>query len=236
VKRRIDKIIIHCDDNSNPNWGLKELRILHEERGFGGIGYHYWIDFDGNIHATRPIDVVGCHAAGENQYSIGICLHGSDKFNVVQFKSLARIVGDLSHKYKITAKNIHPHSDYSMKTCPNFDVSKFKKENSSLIYGSPVMEKVKEELHVGIQSLVSLFDAIEALADCADKVATDGRLGIDDLAQLVELGKKYEVFVEMVKGLKEIPAEIKDLEKDEVIVLIKEIAEVIFKLKGIFVH
>ena len=135
--RKIDSIIIHCDANDNPKWGIKELEACHRDRGFGGIGYHYWIAFDGSIYKTRALKDQGAHCFGHNKHSIGICLHGLHNFSPRQMSALPRLHYELSIPYKIKANRIFPHNAFSNKTCPNFDLA-------------PVMVALADILHKGV--------------------------------------------------------------------------------------
>ena len=92
------------------------------------------------------------------------------------------------------------------------------------------MELVK----VGVKGLVAALNSLEALVECGAQIGKDGKVGIDDLQYLVDLGKKYEVFGEAVKNFKGIPAEIKDFDKEELVLVVMEISEIAMKLKAVF--
>lgn len=131
----MEKIIIHCDDNENPKWGIPELRKLHKERGFGDIGYHFWINYNGQVYNTRPINTIGCHTYGHNFNSIGICLHGRKEFTIEQFNALKSTLIDLCDRYKLSYKAIFPHNKFTkVKTCPNFDLG-------------PLIDSIKEKIN-----------------------------------------------------------------------------------------
>ena len=75
--REINLLVIHCTaTRSNLPFTQADLERSHRERGFNGIGYHYYIRRDGSIKSTRPLDKVGAHAKGYNAHSIGICYEG----------------------------------------------------------------------------------------------------------------------------------------------------------------
>jgi hypothetical protein len=120
--REIYDIVIHCDANDNPTWGLKELEILHVGKKYGGIGYHAWIDFQGVIHKTRYYDKKGAHVAGFNTHSLGFCLHGLKNFTTLQKNSLKNLVLEACLKFKIPPNRIYPHNYFTYKDCPNFDI------------------------------------------------------------------------------------------------------------------
>ena len=53
------------------------LRHDHARRGFGDYpGYHFYARRDGTLHYCRPLSVKGCHVAGHNAHSIGVCYEG----------------------------------------------------------------------------------------------------------------------------------------------------------------
>lgn len=54
----------------------KDIHQWHKNKGWAGIGYHYFIDKEGRIYECRPRDTVGAHAKGYNENSIGVCFEG----------------------------------------------------------------------------------------------------------------------------------------------------------------
>lgn len=75
--RKINLIVIHCsatrEDRSLTTF---DLETLHRQRGFKGIGYHFYIRKDGTVIPTRPLERIGAHAKGFNAESVGICYEG----------------------------------------------------------------------------------------------------------------------------------------------------------------
>ncbi|MEK6963777.1 MAG: N-acetylmuramoyl-L-alanine amidase, partial [Nanoarchaeota archaeon] len=64
------EIYIH---NAAPKYrDLDCLAEFHFQRGWAAIGYHFCIDADGSIFATRPLQYMGAHVYGRNRQSIGI--------------------------------------------------------------------------------------------------------------------------------------------------------------------
>jgi len=126
VSRSIDKIIIHCTASDVDKHGRNMQYYLYkwhvEERGFSDIGYHFGIDLDGQLLAFRPIGKIGAHCFGHNAGSIGIAVHGKDKFYQWQFDELKSLVNKLCKEYGLTLDDVYPHSAFSDKACPNFDI------------------------------------------------------------------------------------------------------------------
>lgn len=121
------EIIIHCAATPNgKHFTAEDIHRWHLQRKWSGIGYHYVIRVDGVLEVGRPEYWTGAHAAGHNTGSIGICLIGTDKYNLDQWSILKNLLTKLSAKY--IGVNIIGHNEISNKTCPGFDVQKWLKE------------------------------------------------------------------------------------------------------------
>lgn len=143
MPRKIDLIVIHC--TASPNGRpvtVEDIDAWHRERGFmrlsrylmdfnphlSSIGYHYVIGVDGAVHTGRHTDEIGAHAQGHNGNSIGVCMVGTDKFTLAQWKSLAELVLKLLDIVDIRIGDETPivvgHRDLPgvHKDCPGFDV------------------------------------------------------------------------------------------------------------------
>ena len=148
--REINLIVIHCTaTRSDQPFTQANLERSHRERGFNGIGYHYYIRRDGSIKSTRPLDKVGAHAKGYNAHSIGICYEGglnaqgkpADTRTEWQRHSLRVLLLTLLRDYPgcriVGHRDLSPDLDGDgvieshewLKSCPSFDAGK---EYSSL--------------------------------------------------------------------------------------------------------
>lgn len=67
--------IIH---HASGNGTVEAIHNYHASKGWGGIGYHYYVRKDGSVYKGRPTTAVGCHcvAQGKNRTSIGVCFEG----------------------------------------------------------------------------------------------------------------------------------------------------------------
>lgn len=67
--------IIH---HASGNGTVESIHNYHASKGWGGIGYHYYVRKDGSVYKGRPTTAVGCHckAQGKNRVSIGVCFEG----------------------------------------------------------------------------------------------------------------------------------------------------------------
>ncbi len=122
--RKIEEIIVHCSGTDIMGYDFASMYYDHtNHRGWSDIGYHYGIDWDGDIHILRPINRAGAHCKGRNRYSIGICVLGLQSFTAVQMEQLCRLLDTLCMLCGLKRSDIHPHNHYNPgKTCPNFDL------------------------------------------------------------------------------------------------------------------
>lgn len=82
ARRRISLVVIHCSGTRYcDRYTPEQLRADHLRRGFSDAGYHYYITREGVLYEMRPVDQVGAHVRGYNQFSIGVCYEGGlDKY------------------------------------------------------------------------------------------------------------------------------------------------------------
>ncbi len=112
------KIIVHHSGDSSPIDQLSKINRYHEQRGFDRselgffVGYHYLINKLGIVTRTKYDHEIGCHDAGENINSLGVCLEGDFSLELPteeQEKALGGLLCDLCRKYRLTALDIEPH-------------------------------------------------------------------------------------------------------------------------------
>ena len=137
MKRKIDKIIVHCSA-TRPSHDIdaKEVDSWHKKRGWSGIGYHFFIKRGGLIEFGRPLEKQGAHTKGHNKSSIGICYAGGveeekgedGKYEAVdnrtdqQKDSILILLIFLKKAFPNAV--IHSHRDFAAKACPSFDATK----------------------------------------------------------------------------------------------------------------
>lgn len=131
-----DAIFVHCSATKpSMNWGVREIRQSHKERGFLDVGYHYIIKRDGTVEAGRDEGAVGSHAKGYNHNSVGVCLVGGidDKarpeanFTPAQMTALRSLLTELLAKYPGSV--LRAHHDIAPKACPSFNLKRWWEDN-----------------------------------------------------------------------------------------------------------
>lgn len=114
----------HSASDHSAHDNLATIREWHLARKFKMEGYHFFIRSNGTLELGRPIHMVGAHCRGKNKNSIGICLHGLNKFHAEQFHTAARLIYDI---WTIHGKiQIMGHKKVSATDCPNYSVDHIK--------------------------------------------------------------------------------------------------------------
>jgi hypothetical protein len=122
TKRDLKKIVlIILHHQCGKGQTVEEIHNYHKNKlKWAGIGYHFFIDFEGNVHQGRPIEYVGSHCAGNNTSSIGICFEGDfrkDKPTEAQLKSCKELIKELNKKLKKDLRVLN-HNDLYATLCP----------------------------------------------------------------------------------------------------------------------
>lgn len=127
-----EAIFMHCSaTKAGMDIGLREIRQWHKEQGWLDVGYHFIIRRDGTIEEGRPVDVVGSHAKGWNERSVGVCLVGGvdakgqpeANFTPAQMHELRGLLQTLQEQYPQAV--IKAHHDVAPKACPSFNLSRW---------------------------------------------------------------------------------------------------------------
>jgi N-acetyl-anhydromuramyl-L-alanine amidase AmpD len=110
------------------------MDLWHRQRGWDGVGYHYFIRKDGTIQEGRSLERTPAAQGGNNSWTIAICLHGLTKenFTSAQFSSLRSLCKEINTEYRAEGSGpetqsritFHGHCEVSNKSCPVFDYKK----------------------------------------------------------------------------------------------------------------
>lgn len=130
LQKRTDTkyLVLHHADATKCT--VQDVHKWHLNKGYSGIGYHFFVSKKGEIYEGRPIESVGAHCYGFNKCSIGICAEGDftkDIMPDIQKKAINEIL--------LYLKNIYPkaeikgHKELTATACPapNFPLEELKK-------------------------------------------------------------------------------------------------------------
>ena len=127
--RRIDLIVIHCSaTRADRPFSAMALIRCHADR-FGFTGYHYYVRQSGYICQTRHEQLVGAHAKGYNDHSLGVCYEGgldaqgrpADTRTEAQKASLLKLLKRLKAAHPDARIVGHRDLPGVHKDCPCFD-------------------------------------------------------------------------------------------------------------------
>lgn len=120
-------IIVHhtggTDKNPLADTSHHTFKIVddyHKSLGWGGIGYHYFIELDGKVTQGRKDNADGAHTIGYNKKSLGICLAGNFDATMpspAQINALTALLKQKTAQYSIPPAKIVPHRSFASKTC-----------------------------------------------------------------------------------------------------------------------
>ena len=120
-RKKTDLIVIHHAAMPTDT-SRADIHDLHLTNGWAGVGYQKLVFANGVVENGRPEPMVGAHAYGTNQHSLGIVLVG-DFRKVrpahVQLEIAAQLTLDLMKKYKVPLGSVRPHREVNEDTdCP----------------------------------------------------------------------------------------------------------------------
>lgn len=136
-------IVVHCGAG---DWDFEQVNRSHTNRwgkisslGFG-IGYHYFIEYQGKVFQGRRDNEEGAHAIQYipyykpyfyNTHYVGVCLQGwGEKDTTInQLIGLKKLLNTLKEKYNILNVKIIGHRKIANKLCPGNYVYQWLVEN-----------------------------------------------------------------------------------------------------------
>jgi N-acetylmuramoyl-L-alanine amidase len=126
--RGVKGIVLHCSDSDLPEHDdISVIDEWHLERGWSGVGYHWFCNSLGDLQIGRQEYEEAAAAYGFNNGYVHICLSGRVNFNEDQFDSVVKLCKNIMAAYDLNLDQIYGHYMLNRhKTCPNFDIEEFK--------------------------------------------------------------------------------------------------------------
>ena len=132
--RSISLIVLHCSaTRTTQNYSFRQCKADHMKLGYKTIGYHYYITRDGHTYQTRHEQLIGAHAKGYNEHSLGVCYEGgidpqgkhADTRTPRQKQALLRLLKRLKAAHPGAAIVGHRDLPDVHKDCPCFDATEY---------------------------------------------------------------------------------------------------------------
>lgn len=189
LMRRVttDAIVLH--HAAAVSASAEDIDRIHKGNGWSGIGYHYYVRKNGEVHRGRPEWAIGAHVLDHNSHTIGVCAEGNYETETdmpaAQLAALRALVADLRTRYP--AAQVKRHSDYMATACPGqyypFDeiTAEYEEEEDMVRYNS--VAEMPQWYQKEAQAL------IDAGALCGDGA---GKLNVtEDMLRCMIIGKRY---------------------------------------------
>lgn len=113
-----DAIVLH--HAAAVSASTEDIDRIHKGNNWSGIGYHYYVRKNGEVHRGRPEWAIGAHVLEHNGHTIGVCAEGNYETETAmpaaQLAALRELVADLRKRYP--AAQVKRHSDYMATACP----------------------------------------------------------------------------------------------------------------------
>lgn len=113
-----DYIILHHSEVISRHT-IEDIHKWHLNKGWAGVGYHYFIDKEGEIFEGRPHWAVGAHTYGFNEKSVGVCFEGDfnkEQMSEKQEDAAVMLLSILSLAYEDAT--VLGHGQLCDKRCP----------------------------------------------------------------------------------------------------------------------
>lgn len=100
---------------------IDQIRLSHNQRGWGDIGYHFVIDPAGNVWEGRPLAWQGAHVGNQNEGNLGVLVLGNfqeQRPTGAQVGALDDFVRDMMRTYRVPVGRVHTHRELAKTECP----------------------------------------------------------------------------------------------------------------------
>lgn len=205
-RNKTDEIILHHAEASHAS--VEEVNRWHLERGWTGIGYHFYIRKDGKVYRGRPEWAVGAHAQGHNSRAIGICCEGSymtETMPQAQLTALKELIREEMRKYP--GAKLLRHKDVNETDCPgkNFPWAEAQKYNEVKQEAKPDMTEA--QVKKMIENSRKVYNSVDACPTWAKPTVqklvskgflqggADGKLALtDDLLRVLVINDRAHLY------------------------------------------
>lgn len=145
----------------------RQIDSWHKEKGWAGIGYHYFVRKNGDIYRGRPEWSIGAHVQGMNHCSIGICAEGDFQKEVSMSDPQKRSIQNLIDSIKMHYPNakIVGHREIGNSDCPGkhypLDYFKKRKQNAEGLTMSQY-EELKNRIDEMSDNLTNIVNDLDS--------------------------------------------------------------------------
>lgn len=201
---KVEKVI--CHHPAHPTWDIYDIHNYHKNgRKWSGVGYNYFITFDGRIQEGRGRHK-GAHCLGGwNSKSLGVSFQGNfqeQKMTDAQVKSGAKLIAMLLKNEGLRINDVVGHGDLWKTACPgkNFRMNDLKEailhELNPRTKGEKTMLKRGDQGNAVKELQVELINAGMDLST----YGADGDFGAETERAVKAFQSKYGLTVDGIAG------------------------------------
>jgi N-acetylmuramoyl-L-alanine amidase len=141
-KRLVKEVFLHHSANDLPaNDDVSVMDRWHNERGYNGVGYHFYIKQNGAIQKGRDLERKPAAQKNHNWATIAICLGGvGQSFTKEQFESMRDLCTAIATAYDY-AIVFRGHKEVFPTVCPHFDYKEILGLDENQYMKKPIVEK-----------------------------------------------------------------------------------------------
>ncbi|WP_108669562.1 peptidoglycan recognition family protein [Peribacillus acanthi] len=166
--KKVDKLVLHHP--AHKTWGIEDIHEYHKNtKRWNGIGYNYFITFDGRIIEGRGKNI-GAHCSGHNDHTLGICFQGNfdeQEMTAEQIQAGGWLISQLVKDYGLTLNDVIRHKDLAKTSCPGKNFKLEDVRNAALEVINP---KVKTAT---VEKKYRLFTGTFSDKETAEKMAVE---------------------------------------------------------------
>lgn len=85
-----------------------------------------------------------------------------------------------------------------------------------------------------LKESIEMVKGLRLITAGAKEVLKDGKVGLSDAGAAVAMFKEFQVLVDAIESMNLIPAELKDLDQEEALILVKDLFPLLQDMKDIF--
>jgi peptidoglycan hydrolase-like protein with peptidoglycan-binding domain len=190
------KIIVHHAEASHCT--VYDVHQWHLENGWTGIGYHFFVDKQGNVYKGRPVEAIGSHCLHQNAVSIGICAEGDYMTEVMpdaQKKAIIELIQYLRSQYGEVPVLGHAEAMNYETSCPgiNYPLEDIK-NLKDVAYSDDFIKSVQHDLQ-----RVSCLERGEVNAD--GEIGPKTKAAINQFRYIVDLPSNSNIDDALISAL-----------------------------------
>jgi len=204
------QIVLHHTASNNTT--VQQIHRWHLDKGWAGIGYHFYVRKDGTVWRGRPSDTIGAHALEHNSNTVGIVAEGNYEtadraMPDVQFNALVWSIRHVRGLYGNLP--LVGHCDLMATACPGryFPMAEIRRMQSrgtdnqeqedDMMNEARVRELIREEMRAAFANVGSIPS--ESMQEEFEQAIA---AGITDGSRPREPASRLEVALMVLRGMR----------------------------------